>query len=110
MAVGQNQWYHFGIGAPPILVHFSGWIRMSAGGTIGVLIRSRASCSLLFSRQLRIRPGKCIDGSIVSRNRVLVGPLSLPAHEGSSDSKVPGMSSTAFVGRCCSSVGASYTT
>ena len=20
----QNQWYHFGIGAPPILVHFSG--------------------------------------------------------------------------------------
>ena len=24
MAVVQNQWYHFGIGAPPILVHFSG--------------------------------------------------------------------------------------
>ena len=24
MAVGQNQWYHFGIGAPPILVYFSG--------------------------------------------------------------------------------------
>ena len=24
MAVGQNQWYHFGAGAPPILVHFSG--------------------------------------------------------------------------------------
>ena len=24
MAVGQNQWYHFGIGAPPILVDFSG--------------------------------------------------------------------------------------
>ena len=23
-AVGQNQWYHFGVGAPPILVHFSG--------------------------------------------------------------------------------------
>ena len=23
MAVGQNQWYHFGVGAPPILVHFS---------------------------------------------------------------------------------------
>ena len=21
--VGQNQWYHFGVGAPPILVHFS---------------------------------------------------------------------------------------
>ena len=24
VAVGQNQWYHFGIGAPPILVYFSG--------------------------------------------------------------------------------------
>ena len=24
MAVGQNQWYHFVVGAPPILVYFSG--------------------------------------------------------------------------------------
>ena len=24
MAVGQNQWYHFGVDALPILVHFSG--------------------------------------------------------------------------------------
>ena len=24
MAVGQNQWYNFGVGAPPILVYFSG--------------------------------------------------------------------------------------
>ena len=24
VAVGQNQWYHFGVGAPPILVNFSG--------------------------------------------------------------------------------------
>ena len=24
MAVGQNQWYHFGIGAPPILIYFNG--------------------------------------------------------------------------------------
>ena len=24
MAVGQNKWYHFGVGAPPILVFFSG--------------------------------------------------------------------------------------
>ena len=23
MAVGQNQWYHFGVGAPPVLVYFS---------------------------------------------------------------------------------------
>ena len=24
MAVGQHQWYHFGVGPPPILVYFSG--------------------------------------------------------------------------------------
>ena len=24
MAVGKNQWYHFGVGAPPMLVYFSG--------------------------------------------------------------------------------------
>ena len=24
LAVGQNQWYHFGVGAPPILVYFTG--------------------------------------------------------------------------------------
>ena len=24
VAVGQNQWYHFGVGAPPVLVYFSG--------------------------------------------------------------------------------------
>ena len=24
LAVGQNQWYHFGVGAPPILVYVSG--------------------------------------------------------------------------------------
>ena len=24
LAVGQNQWYHFGVGAPPILVYFRG--------------------------------------------------------------------------------------
>ena len=24
VAVGQNQWYHFGVGAPPILVYCSG--------------------------------------------------------------------------------------
>ena len=29
LAVGQNQWYHFGVGAPPILVG----IGMFIGGT-----------------------------------------------------------------------------
>ena len=33
MAVGQNQWHHFGVGAPPILVYFSGdWdVRWGSG-------------------------------------------------------------------------------
>ena len=41
LAVGQHQWYHFGVGAPlilePILLvgtYFSGWIGMFTGGTI----------------------------------------------------------------------------
>ena len=29
--VGQNQWYHFGVGAPPTLVYLSGWIGMLTG-------------------------------------------------------------------------------
>ena len=32
MAVGQNQRSHFGVGAPPMLVYFSGWIGMFTGG------------------------------------------------------------------------------
>ena len=31
MAVGQNQWYHFGVGAPPTLVYFSGGLGCSLG-------------------------------------------------------------------------------
>ena len=43
MAVGQNQRYHFGVGAPPILAYFSGWIGMFTGGTIWVLIHGHMS-------------------------------------------------------------------
>ena len=32
MAVGQNQWYNFGVGAPPILVYFSGDWEVHWGG------------------------------------------------------------------------------
>ena len=39
MAVGQNQWYHFGIGAPPILVDFSGDWDVHCG--YGVLTHGR---------------------------------------------------------------------
>ena len=30
MAVGQTQWYHFGVGAPPILVKFGNWPSVKA--------------------------------------------------------------------------------
>ena len=38
MAVGQNQWYHFGVGAPSILVCFSGnWdVHWGYGGNQGI--------------------------------------------------------------------------
>ena len=51
MAVGQNQWYHFGVGAPPILVYFSGdWDVHWGYGlfTHGhVVQKQRASCRFL---------------------------------------------------------------
>ena len=59
MAVGQNQWYHFGVGAPPIVVYFSGdWdVRwgygLSSRGHIIIMIRSE----FYEPRQLNIR--KC---------------------------------------------------
>ena len=37
MAVGQNQWYHFGVGAPPILEPILVGIGMFTGGTIWIL-------------------------------------------------------------------------
>ena len=37
MAMGQHQWYHFGVGAPPMLVYLSGDFGMFTGGTIWIL-------------------------------------------------------------------------
>ena len=37
MAVGQNQWYHLGVGAPPILEPILVGIGMFTGGTIWIL-------------------------------------------------------------------------
>ena len=47
MAVGQNQWYYFEVGAPPILVYFSGdWDVHWGYGilTLGHMLQGRA-CS-----------------------------------------------------------------
>ena len=37
MAVVQNQWYHFGVGAPPILEPILVGVGMFTGGTIWLL-------------------------------------------------------------------------
>ena len=57
MAVGQNQWYHFGVGAPPMLVYFSGdwdvhW------GTIWILTHGHPSWAQAApsERGSRVRP------------------------------------------------------
>ena len=43
MAVGQNQWYHFGVGefTTHFRTDFSGWIGMFTGGTIWILTMAR---------------------------------------------------------------------
>ena len=53
MAVGQEQCYHFGVGAPPIiLVYFSGWIGIFTGGTIWILTHGHVA---LDSHALRFK-------------------------------------------------------
>ena len=44
LAVGQNHWCHVGVGAPPMLVYFSGWIGMFTGATEFWLL-TQANCS-----------------------------------------------------------------
>ena len=46
MAMVQQQWYHFGIGAPPILVYFSGdWAHWDVHWGYGVLTHGRMKSS-----------------------------------------------------------------
>ena len=57
MAVGQNQWYHFGVGAPPIIVYFSGdW---DVHCKYGVLTRGHLFCGItcLFGESVSVLPG-----------------------------------------------------
>ena len=50
MAVGQNQWYHFGVGAPPISDCVSGdWVRWGYGLlTHGQILISPGNGKMLF--------------------------------------------------------------
>ena len=67
VAVGQNQWYHVGVGAPPILVYFSGDRDVQWGygilthGHVFTHLGSGLKCSLVTSLlrqgwELRRRP------------------------------------------------------
>ena len=76
MAVGQKQWYHVGVGAPPILVHFSGWIGMLTGESIWILAHGPLSKVHGFNGvtgRMRIKlvarpkPAQADDGTTVGR-------------------------------------------
>ena len=63
MAMVQNQWHHFGIGAPPVLVYFSGdWdvtiaffrLRLSGSGPAPARLRPISGSGLA---PARLRPG-----------------------------------------------------
>ena len=51
MAVGQNQWYHFGVGAPPILVYFNGDWDVHYGSLTHGHIHSLAPCVFPWPRK-----------------------------------------------------------
>ena len=53
-AVGQNQWYHFGVGAPLILVYFSGDWDVHWG--YGILTHSHMEVFFVSGRQMDPRP------------------------------------------------------
>ena len=60
---GSKPMMHFGMGAPPILVYFSGWIGMFTGGTIWILPHGHMYCPTLYlvlmlTRQGRLRPSQ----------------------------------------------------
>ena len=59
MAVGQHEWYHFGVGAPPILVYFSGDWDVHWG--YGVLTHSHIHLQVkLFAEDLRAARFRCL--------------------------------------------------
>ena len=58
MAVCQNQWYHFGVGAPPSLVYFSGdwdvhwgYGLLTHGYMVAVVLELGPLCQMVGTRQ-----------------------------------------------------------
>ena len=83
MAVGQNKWYHFGVGAPPILVYFSrNWdVHWGLTGTLthGHILPppSPPPCHRLKVR--REAPSLLLTSSIVSEYPKGPGPCNAPS-------------------------------
>ena len=63
LAVAKHQWYHFRVGAPPILVYFSGWIGMFTGGTIWILTHGHLRA--LFASDRGFTGSACFDLPLV---------------------------------------------
>ena len=59
MAVGQNQWYHFGLGkfTAQFRTDFRGWIGMFTGGTIWILNGRAANSACRFFFGMASRGG-----------------------------------------------------
>ena len=77
VAMVQNQWYHFGIGAPPILVHFSGDWDVHWG--YEVLTHGQVSQSPWLWGVCELHAEHCVyEGEhVVGFSRILVGVCSL---------------------------------
>ena len=59
-AVGQNQWYHVGVGAPDILVYFSGdWDTGFDGGKESPFAISRLLGAMFGSAEKESHPANC---------------------------------------------------
>ena len=59
--MGQNEWYHFGVDAPPILVYFSGWIGFRS---LGIIFFEPWPFGLAKSREIPPIPGAPTDGDV----------------------------------------------
>ena len=84
MAVGQNQWYHFGVGAPPILLYFSGDLDVQRGYNLDFDPRPPFNGSTFVRIFLEKRlPKGHLDGH---PKRSPPSPIELPEASGGTDS------------------------
>ena len=58
VSVGQNQWYHFGVGAPPVLVYLSGDSDVHWG--YGILTHGHVGFWVQFHWALFSSPAGCL--------------------------------------------------